>query len=88
MRSHGTVPAHLLEIRDPPSRGLCIRGSPTYYRWLMPPARLLSCSHQKSHCAYVPIADDHAVRTIGAGRLRGRSFSRAQNSFLSFLLAQ
>jgi LysR family transcriptional regulator, hydrogen peroxide-inducible genes activator len=43
---------------------------------------------KKSHCAYVPIADDRAVRTIGAVRLRGRSFSRAQNSFLSFLLSQ
>jgi hypothetical protein len=43
---------------------------------------------KKSGCAYVPIADAHAVRTIGAARLRGRSFSRAQNSFLSLILAR
>jgi LysR family transcriptional regulator, hydrogen peroxide-inducible genes activator len=43
---------------------------------------------KKSHCAYIRIADTHAVRTIGAIRLRGRSFSRAHNSFLSLLRAE
>jgi LysR family hydrogen peroxide-inducible transcriptional activator len=43
---------------------------------------------KKSHCTYIRIADDHAVRTIGAIRLRGRSFSRAHNSFLSLLCAK
>lgn len=40
---------------------------------------------EKSHCTYVRLADDHAVRTIGAVRLRGRSFSRVHNSFLGQL---
>jgi len=43
---------------------------------------------KKSHCTYVRIVDDHAVRSIGAVRLRGRSFSRVHNSFLSLLCAQ
>jgi LysR family transcriptional regulator, hydrogen peroxide-inducible genes activator len=43
---------------------------------------------KKSSCAYVRLADDHATRTIGAVRLRGRSFSRVHNAFLSLLLAQ
>lgn len=43
---------------------------------------------RKSHCAFVRLADDQAIRTIGAARLRGRSFSRAQHAFLSRLLAQ
>jgi LysR family hydrogen peroxide-inducible transcriptional activator len=42
---------------------------------------------KRSSCTFVPIADDHAVRAIGAVRLRGRSFSRAQNAFLSVLLS-
>jgi LysR family transcriptional regulator, hydrogen peroxide-inducible genes activator len=41
---------------------------------------------RKSNCAYVPLADDHATRTIGAARLRGRSFSRVHNAFLFQLL--
>jgi LysR family hydrogen peroxide-inducible transcriptional activator len=39
-----------------------------------------------SACVYLRLADDHAVRTIGAVRLRGRSFSRIHNAFLSLLL--
>jgi LysR family transcriptional regulator, hydrogen peroxide-inducible genes activator len=41
---------------------------------------------KKSNCAYVPLADDQATRTIGAVRLRGRSFSRVHNAFLYELL--
>jgi LysR family hydrogen peroxide-inducible transcriptional activator len=40
----------------------------------------------KSSCAYIRLSDDHAVRTIGAVRLRGRSFSRVHSAFLSLLL--
>ena len=40
---------------------------------------------KKSGCAYVRLADDRAVRTIGVARLRGRSCSRAQNAFLTRL---
>lgn len=43
---------------------------------------------KKSHCTYVRLADEYALRTIGVARLRGRSFSRAQNAFLSHLLPQ
>jgi hypothetical protein len=43
---------------------------------------------KKSSCAYIPLADDHATRTIGAVRLRGRSFFRLHNAFLSQLLPQ
>jgi LysR family hydrogen peroxide-inducible transcriptional activator len=43
---------------------------------------------KKSSCAYIPLADDHATRTIGAVRLRGRSFFRLHNAFLSQLLNQ
>jgi len=32
------------------------------------------------------LSDEQAVRTIGAVRLRGRSFTRAQSSLLSQLL--
>lgn len=39
----------------------------------------------KSRCAYVRLADDQAVRTIGVARLRGRSCSRAQSAFLARL---
>jgi LysR family hydrogen peroxide-inducible transcriptional activator len=42
---------------------------------------------KKSDCAYIRIADGHATRTIGAVRLRGRSFSRVHNAFLSLLLS-
>lgn len=42
---------------------------------------------KKSHCTYIRLADEHAVRTIGAVRLRGRSFSRIQNAFLTLLHA-
>jgi LysR family transcriptional regulator, hydrogen peroxide-inducible genes activator len=41
---------------------------------------------KKSACSYIPLADTHATRTIGAVRLRGRSFSRLHNAFLSQLL--
>jgi LysR family transcriptional regulator, hydrogen peroxide-inducible genes activator len=41
---------------------------------------------KKSTCAYIPLADVRATRTIGAVRLRGRSFSRLHNAFLSQLL--
>ncbi len=41
---------------------------------------------KKSLCTYIRLADDHATRTIGAVRLRGRSFSRVHNAFLSLLL--
>jgi len=40
---------------------------------------------KKSHCTYVRLADEQAVRTIGAVWLRGRSFSRVHSSFLSLL---
>jgi LysR family hydrogen peroxide-inducible transcriptional activator len=43
---------------------------------------------KKSGCVFVPIADEQATRTIGAVRLRGRSFSRAQSAFLSLLLSR
>lgn len=36
-------------------------------------------------CRYVRITDEHAVRTIGAVILRGRSLTRAHQSFLSLL---
>src|ERR1700682_1969227 len=42
---------------------------------------------KKSGCRYVRIADDQAVRTIGAIVLRGRSLARAHNAFLSHLRA-
>jgi len=40
---------------------------------------------KKSQCRYVRIADEQAVRTIGAVVLRGRSLTRAQNAFLAHL---
>ena len=40
---------------------------------------------KKSQCRYVRIADDQAVRTIGAIVLRGRSLTRAHRAFLSHL---
>lgn len=43
---------------------------------------------EKSPCAYIPLSDHHATRTIGAVRLRGRSFSRLHNAFLSQMLPQ
>jgi LysR family transcriptional regulator, hydrogen peroxide-inducible genes activator len=42
---------------------------------------------KKSQCRYVRIADEHAVRTIGAVVLRGRSLTRAHNAFVSLLRA-
>ena len=42
---------------------------------------------KKSQCRYVRIADEQAVRTIGAVILRGRSLTRAHNAFLSYLRA-
>jgi len=42
---------------------------------------------KKSACTYIRLADDHATRTIGTVRLRGRSFSRLHNAFLSLLLS-
>src|SRR5467141_3227613 len=42
---------------------------------------------KESPCRYVRIADDQAVRTIGAVILRGRSLTRAHNAFLSHLRA-
>ncbi len=42
---------------------------------------------RKSQCRYVRIADEQAVRTIGAVVLRGRSLTRAHNAFLSHLRA-
>jgi LysR family transcriptional regulator, hydrogen peroxide-inducible genes activator len=41
---------------------------------------------QNFSCVYIRLTDDHAVRTIGAVRLRGRSFSRVHEAFLSLLL--
>jgi len=41
---------------------------------------------KKSRCAYVRLSDEQAVRTIGAVRLRGRSFSRTQAALLAQLL--
>ena len=40
---------------------------------------------KKCRCSYVRLADEHAVRTIGVARLRGRSCSRAQTAFLARL---
>ena len=40
---------------------------------------------KKSQCRFVRIADEHAARTIGAVVLRGRSLTRAHQSFLSFV---
>jgi len=40
---------------------------------------------KKSQCRYVRIADEQAVRTIGAVILRGRSLTRAHNAFLAHL---
>ncbi len=42
---------------------------------------------KESPCRYVRIADDQAVRTIGAVILRGRSLTRAHNAFLAHLRA-
>ena len=42
---------------------------------------------EKTRCRYVRIADEQASRTIGVVRLRGRSFTRAQESFLAQLRA-
>ncbi len=42
---------------------------------------------KKFQCRYVRIADEQAVRTIGAVVLRGRSLTRAHNAFLSHLRA-
>ena len=40
---------------------------------------------KKCRCGYVRLADEHAIRTIGVARLKGRSCSRAQSAFLSRL---
>ena len=40
---------------------------------------------KKSQCHYVRIADEQAVRTIGAVVLRGRSLTRAHRAFLAHL---
>lgn len=40
---------------------------------------------KKSDCRYVRIADEQAVRTIGAVVLRGRSLTRAHRAFLAHL---
>ncbi len=40
---------------------------------------------KNSQCRYIRIADDQAVRTIGAVVLRGRSLTRAHQSFLSLV---
>src|SRR6266567_1141698 len=42
---------------------------------------------KKLKCRYVRIADDQAVRTVGAIVLRGRSLTRAHKAFLSHLRA-
>src|SRR5437016_12117619 len=42
---------------------------------------------KKSPCRYIRIADDQAIRTIGAIILRGRSLTRAHNAFLAHLRA-
>jgi len=42
---------------------------------------------KKSQCRYIRIADDQAVRTIGAVILRGRSLTRAHSAFLVHLRA-
>ena len=36
-------------------------------------------------CRFVPIADEHASRTIGAVTLKGKSLSRVNQAFLSHL---
>jgi LysR family transcriptional regulator, hydrogen peroxide-inducible genes activator len=41
---------------------------------------------KRTSCVYVRLSDDQATRTIGVVRLRGRSFSRVHNSFLSLLI--
>jgi len=40
---------------------------------------------KRRDCAYVPIADERAFRTIGAVTLRGRSLTRAQQALLAHL---
>jgi DNA-binding transcriptional LysR family regulator len=40
---------------------------------------------QKSQCRYVRIADEQALRTVGAVILRGRSLTRAHQAFLAHL---
>jgi LysR family hydrogen peroxide-inducible transcriptional activator len=40
---------------------------------------------RRAGCGYIPISDTKAVRTIAAARLKGRSFSRVQQSFLEHL---
>jgi LysR family hydrogen peroxide-inducible transcriptional activator len=40
---------------------------------------------KRAHCRYVRIADDEAIRTIGAAVLRGRSLARVHNAFLAHL---
>jgi LysR family hydrogen peroxide-inducible transcriptional activator len=42
---------------------------------------------KRAHCRYVRIADDEAIRTIGAVVLRGRSLARVHNAFLAHLRA-
>lgn len=42
---------------------------------------------KRAACRYVRVADERAVRTIGAVVLRGRSLTRAHNSFLAVLRA-
>src|ERR1700675_1131726 len=42
---------------------------------------------KKSPCRFVPIADEHAARTIGTVVLRGRSLARAHIAFLESLQA-
>jgi LysR family hydrogen peroxide-inducible transcriptional activator len=40
---------------------------------------------ERSDCAYVPVGDDRAARTIGVVTLRGRYLSRVQHAFLAHL---
>jgi LysR family transcriptional regulator, hydrogen peroxide-inducible genes activator len=43
---------------------------------------------KKSRCSYVRLSDQQAVRTIGAVRLRGRTFSRTHSAFFSLVLSE
>jgi LysR family hydrogen peroxide-inducible transcriptional activator len=43
---------------------------------------------KRAGCRYIPLADEHAARTIGAVTLNGRSLTRANEAFLAHLGAR
>jgi LysR family hydrogen peroxide-inducible transcriptional activator len=40
---------------------------------------------ERADCAFVPMSDDRASRTIGVATLKGRYLSRVQQAFLAHL---